>query len=210
MIGLTDDPHAGAEIPDAPRPTQQDIGFLLATASAALATPLTEDDIVGSFAGLRPLLDTGERQTADISREHTVTTDPDSSAVTIVGGKLTTYRRMAQDAVDAVTDARCRTQRLPLVGAGERPTSAPPRLIRRYGSEAAAITTGHDPVAPGLPALQAEFATAVEREGALTADDLLDIHTRLGLVPAWREQAQPVASDALETIASSRPTIWSA
>ena len=68
MVGLTDDPHSGAEIPDVPRPTQQDIEFLLVTASAALATPLTEDDIVGSFAGLRPLLDTGEQQTADISR----------------------------------------------------------------------------------------------------------------------------------------------
>jgi glycerol-3-phosphate dehydrogenase len=210
MIGLTDDPYEGTAIPDAPQPTQRDIDFLLQTASPAFATPLTQDDIVGSFAGLRPLLDTGEPQTADISREHTVTKDPETNAVTIVGGKLTTYRRMAQDAVDAVSNVPCRTHRLPLVGAAEKPSAAPPRLIRRYGSEAATITTGHEPIASGLPALKAELAIALEREGALTADDLLDVHTRLGLVPAWRERAQPAVDEALETIASSRSTISSA
>jgi glycerol-3-phosphate dehydrogenase len=205
MIGLTDDPHDGTEIPDAPRPTQDDIDFLLQTASTAF---------VGSFAGLRPLLDTGDQETADISREHTVTRDPETNAVTIVGGKLTTYRRMAQDTVDAITDLRCRTQRVALVGAGEKPAAAPPRLIRRYGSEAATITAGQDPIAPGLPALKAELAVALEREGALTAADLLDVHTRLGLVPAWRELAQPIAEEAVEAgaaaIASSRSTISSA
>jgi glycerol-3-phosphate dehydrogenase len=210
MIGLTDDPYEGTAIPDAPQPTQQDIDFLLQTASTAFAIPLTHGDIVGSFAGLRPLLDTGEQETADISRGHTVTTDPETNAVTIVGGKLTTYRRMAQDAVDAVTDLDCRTHRLPLVGADGKPTHAPPRLTRRFGSEAATIHSGFEPVAPGLPALKAELTVALEREGALTADDMLDVHTRLGLVPAWREHAQPAADEALETIASSRPTISSA
>jgi glycerol-3-phosphate dehydrogenase len=210
MIGLTDDPHEGTTIPDAPQPTQEDIDFLLETASTAFVMPLTRDDVVGSFAGLRPLLDTGERHTADISRGHTVTTDPETNAVTIVGGKLTTYRRMAQDAVDAVTDLECRTQRLPLVGAGEKPTHAPARLTRRFGSEAATIHSGHEPVAPGLPALKAELTVALEREGALTADDMLDVHTRLGLVPEWRERAQPAVDEALETIASRRSTISSA
>ncbi|HEV3055666.1 MAG TPA: glycerol-3-phosphate dehydrogenase/oxidase [Solirubrobacteraceae bacterium] len=203
MIGLTDDPHEGTAIPDAPQPTERDIDFLLETSSTAFPMPLTRDDVVGSFAGLRPLLDTGERQTADISREHTVTKDPETNAVTIVGGKLTTYRRMAQDAVDAVSDLPCRTQRLPLVGAaapGTQPRRAaegvPARLRRRYGAEAeeiAALAARRpellEPIAPGLPALAVEVVVAVEREGALTSADVLDVHTRLGLVPTWRAAA---------------------
>ena len=137
--------------------------------------------------------------------------DPDTNAVTIVGGKLTTYRRMAQDAVDAITDRQCSTERLPLVGAGEKPTGAPLRLIRRFGSEAAELAHGDtDPIAPGVPALNVELQAAVEREGALTAADVLDVRTRLGLVPAWREQAAQAAEDAVYAISSSRPTISSA
>jgi glycerol-3-phosphate dehydrogenase len=211
LIGLTDDPYKGDELPDAPQPTSEDIRFLLEMTSTAFSTPLTEQDIVGSFAGLRPLLDTGEELTSDISRSHAVITDPDMKAVTIVGGKLTTYRQMAQDAVDAISDRDCVTQRLPLVGAGERGASAPPRLIRRFGSEADEIGEGDtESVAPGLPALKAELTVAVEREGALTAADILDVHTRLGLVTAWREQALAAAEEAVYAISSSRPTISSA
>ncbi|HTX45754.1 MAG TPA: glycerol-3-phosphate dehydrogenase/oxidase [Solirubrobacteraceae bacterium] len=211
LIGLTDDPYTGDELPDAPQPTSEDIRFLLEMTSTAFSTPLTEQDIVGSFAGLRPLLDTGEQQTSDISRSHAVITDPDTNAVTIVGGKLTTYRQMAQDAVDAISDRDCITQRLPLVGAGERGASAPARLIRRFGSEADEISEGDtEPIAPALPALKAELTSAVEREGALTAADILDVHTRLGLVTAWREQALAAAEEAVYAISSSRPTISSA
>jgi glycerol-3-phosphate dehydrogenase len=211
MIGLTDDLHTGEELPDAPQPTEADIRVLLETASTAFATPLTEADVVGSFAGLRPLLDSGERQTADISRRHAVIVDKSTNAVTIVGGKLTTYRRMAQDAVDAITDRPCVTQRLPLVGAGELPAGVPSRLARRFGTEAAELASGDtNPIAPGLPALQVELQAAVEREGALTADDVLDVRTRLGLVPAWRTLAAAAAEEAVYAISSSRPTISSA
>jgi glycerol-3-phosphate dehydrogenase len=211
MIGLTDDPHDSDDLPDAPQPTKEDIAFLLEHASTAFAAPLTEQDIVGSFSGLRPLLDTGEEATSDISRSHAVIVDPDTNAVTIVGGKLTTYRRMSQDALDAITDRRCVTERLPLVGAGDRPTNAPPRLVRRFGSEAAELATGDtDPIAPGLPALKVELLAAIEREGALNAADILDVHTRLGLVTAWREQALAAAEESAYAISSSRPTISSA
>jgi glycerol-3-phosphate dehydrogenase len=219
MIGLTDDPHTGDELPDAPRPTDEDIAFLLENAATAFATPLTEADIVGSFSGLRPLLASADEddQTSDISRGHQVITDPETNAVTIVGGKLTTYRRMAQDAVDTIT-ARpgagagpCVTERLPLVGGGELSAGAPPRLVRRFGSEAAELAPGDtDPIAPGLPALHVELRAAVEREGALTAGDILDVRTRLGLVPAWRAQAAAAAEEAVYAISSSRPTISSA
>jgi glycerol-3-phosphate dehydrogenase len=213
MIGLTDDPHQADELPDAPEPTAHDIRFLLQTASTAFTTPLTEADVIGSFAGLRPLLAApgdGDH-TSDVSRAHAVIEDPETRAVTIVGGKLTTYRQMAQDALDAITDRPCVTQRLPLVGAGQRPVNAPARLIRRFGSEASELAHGDtDPIAPGLPALNVELRTAVEREGALTAADILDVHTRLGLVPAWREQAAAAAEEAVYGISSSRPTISSA
>jgi glycerol-3-phosphate dehydrogenase len=217
MIGLTDDPYTSDELPDAPRPTENDIRFLLETVSTALAAPLTEADVVGSFAGLRPLLDSGEQQTSDLSRRHAVIVDSATNAVTVVGGKLTTYRRMAQDAVDTIaarpdiSAGPCITQRQPLVGAGELPADAPPRLIRRFGSEAAELARGDiDPIAPGLPALHVELRVAVEREGALTADDILDVRTRLGLVPKWRAQAAAAAEEAVYAMSSSRPTISSA
>ena len=105
------------------------------------------EDVVGAYAGLRPLLDTGTK-TADLSRKHAVLVSS-SGVVTVVGGKLTTYRRMAEDAVDkAVTSAHleagpCVTRSLPLVGAAPRPKQAglqaPERLVRRFGTEAADV-----------------------------------------------------------------------
>ncbi|MFI0444134.1 glycerol-3-phosphate dehydrogenase/oxidase [Actinomadura sp. 6N118] len=220
-IGLTDEPADGP-IPDVPTPTEAEIGFLLDTLDSALDVSVRRDEVIGSFAGLRPLLDdhppTNGRPllndrhggTADISRRHAVLTSPDG-VVTIVGGKLTTYRRMAQDAVDAVLAAKpgidagpSRTARLPLVGAappGELAAlDAPRRLVQRYGMEAPLLAaparddaTLLEPVIPGLPVLNAELAWAVRHEGALDASDLLDRRTRIGLVPADREAALPVA-----------------
>jgi len=123
LVGITDEPHDGP-IPDAPVPTPDEERFLLQTLSGALDRPIGPDDVVGRFAGLRPLLDDGDGgRSADVSRRHLVVEDPGTGVVTVVGGKLTTYRRMAQDAVDRVVarpdvDAGpCRTDRLPLVGA---------------------------------------------------------------------------------------------
>jgi glycerol-3-phosphate dehydrogenase len=120
--GLTDEPVDGA-VPDVPEPDPREVEFLLETVSSALATPLAPDDVIGSYAGLRPLLAGAGARTADLSRRHAVRTSP-GGLVTVVGGKLTTYRRMARDAVDAaiavggLPAAPCRTARLPLVGAG--------------------------------------------------------------------------------------------
>ena len=211
MIGLTDDPHEGAPV-DVPVPTAADEEFLLSSASAVLARPLTSEDVAGRFAGLRPLVvaagghDDGEGggRTADLSRRHVVSEDPASGVITVVGGKLTTYRRMAEDGVDAIAArtgvdaAPCRTTTLPLVGAAgvngdPAPRSLPERLVRRFGSEAAEIAAlaGERPellrpVAPGVPVLGVELLAAVEREGALSAEDVLDIRTRAGLIPEWR------------------------
>ena len=146
-VGLTDEDAPGP-IPDEPVATEAEIDFLLDTINLALAAPLTRDDLLGTYSGLRPLLDTAEGSTADISRKHQVIVAPDG-LVTIVGGKLTTYRRMAQDALDTalarsgVDAAPCRTPGLPLVGAAPLAdlarVAAPARLVRRYGTEAAAV-----------------------------------------------------------------------
>ena len=97
-IGLTDEAVDG-EPPDVPEPSAEEVEFLLTTVSSSLARPLSRADVVGSYAGLRPLLKADGR-TSDLSRRHAVLTSR-SGVVTVVGGKLTTYRRMAEDAVDA-------------------------------------------------------------------------------------------------------------
>ncbi|MEU8763299.1 glycerol-3-phosphate dehydrogenase/oxidase [Streptomyces sp. NPDC048659] len=213
-VGLTDEPVDG-EVPDVPEVPETDIGFLLDVLGSALDVTVGRADVVGAFAGLRPLLDTRDAsgRTADISRKHAVLTSPDR-VVTVVGGKLTTYRRMAQDAVDAAVAAGglsagpCRTASLPLVGAASPRALAgldlPPRLVRRYGTEAAGVhalgvadPALARPVVPGHPVTGAELLWAVRHEGALDTGDLLDRRTRVGLVPADRALAEEAARDAL-------------
>ncbi len=207
LLGLTDEPYDGTSIPDEPQVTAQDEAFLLETVSRALARPLTSDDVVGRYAGLRPLLDAGDGSTADVSRRHAVLVDEDSGLVTVVGGKLTTYRRMAQDAVDViaarpgVAAGPCVTTRTPLVGAPGTVApvdlgdlEVPARFLRRFGAEAprvAALAAGRPellrPLSPESPVTGAEVLFAARSEGAVTLDDVLDRRTRAGLVPAWRE-----------------------
>jgi glycerol-3-phosphate dehydrogenase len=202
-VGLTDDPVDGP-LPEVPRADETEIAFLLDTLSRGLDRPLTRGDVVGSFAGVRPLLAGADGRTADLSRRHAVV-QGENGVRTVLGGKLTTYRRMAQDVVDQLTDAPCRTAHLPLVGAaGARPTDVPERLVRRYGSEAgdvAALAAGDprllEPVAPGVPVLGVELAWGVHAEGALTAEDLLERRTRLSLVDSWHEVARPAAEAVL-------------
>jgi glycerol-3-phosphate dehydrogenase len=223
LIGLTDVPVLG-DVPDDATVTAEEEGGLLQTISRALEVPLTAADVVGRTAGMRPLVDGcsgddvgrgrrrgGERGTADLSRRHALIEDPQSRVITIVGGKLTTYRRMAQDVVDAiaarpgVTTAACTTDRLALVGAQPRDTRMPgidERLVRRYGAEAPLVTTtgrpeDHRRIAADVPVTPAELRFAVEHELALTPDDLLDRRTRVGLVPTRRAVALPAAQEAL-------------
>jgi glycerol-3-phosphate dehydrogenase len=219
-VGLTDvavDGHA----PDVPEPSESEIEFLLATTSTALAHPLTRRDVAGTFAGLRPLL-RADGRSADLSRRHAVLTSR-SGVVTVVGGKLTTYRRMAQDAVDvairgARLDARpCSTARLPILGAASRSTlgrlaaAAPaPRLVRRFGADASLVldsalrVSGLDqvellaPVADDVPVTLAELLFGVTHEGAHDVDDLLDRRTRIGLVSSDRAKSETAARRALD------------
>ncbi|WP_460866313.1 glycerol-3-phosphate dehydrogenase/oxidase [Rhodococcus aerolatus] len=206
-VGLTDEDAPGPP-PDVPTATPAEVDFLLDTVNAALATPLGRGDVLGTYSGLRPLLDTGAGgATADVSRRHAVLTSPDG-VLSVVGGKLTTYRRMAEDGVDAAAAAGglaagpCRTARLPLVGAARRAelagVAAPRRLVERYGTEAPAVhAAGPEPVAPGTDVTRGELAFGVACEGALDAADLLERRTRLGVVTADGESARPAAEQAL-------------
>ncbi|GAA4790971.1 glycerol-3-phosphate dehydrogenase/oxidase [Streptomyces sanyensis] len=215
-VGLTDEPVDG-DVPDVPEVPETDIGFLLDVLGSALDVSLGRADVVGAFAGLRPLLDTGGAdRTADISRRHAVVTSP-GAVVTVVGGKLTTYRRMAQDAVDAAVVAGslaagpCRTAAIPLVGAAPRQRLAalglPRRLVARYGAEAAAVhalgaadPALAGPVVPGHPVTGAELLWAVRHEGALDIGDVLDRRTRIGLVAGDRDRAEEAARQALAAV----------
>ncbi|MGZ4448154.1 MAG: glycerol-3-phosphate dehydrogenase/oxidase [Nocardioides sp.] len=223
-VGLTDEPVEG-DVPDVPEPTEPEIGFLLDVVSAAFARPLHRSDVVGAFAGLRPLIDAGDGSTADLSRKHAVLTSR-TGVVTIVGGKLTTYRQMAEDAVDAALAASglaagpCRTRRLPISGAASRVELAalelPARLVRRYGTDAALVLAsarevsglGDEellaPVSERVPVTLAELLFGVTHEGAADVDDLLDRRTRVGLVPEDRAAALPAAERALAIVSRSR------
>lgn len=204
--GLTDDPVDGV-VPDVAEVTAGETGFLLAALSTVLERPLTVADVQGGFAGFRPLVAGEAATTAELSRDHLIVDDGEGP-VTIVGGKLTTYRRMAEDVVDRLTPRPCRSAHLPLVGAlPRRRLQALPQsdwLVGRYGAEAvdvAALARADpllaDRVLPHLPYLAAEFAFALLREGAADVADLLDRRTRIGVVPADRAAAVPVAQAVL-------------
>lgn len=210
-IGLTDveDRVSDGRSPVAP---EEDIRFLLAIVNASMNQPLHRDDVVGTFAGLRPLVSTAA-SSADVSRRHLVLDRP-GRPITIVGGKLTTYRRMAEDAVDAAVGrlssggAVCRTQLLPLVGAATAAElaalDAPARLVRRYGTEATAVArlgAEHPelagPLCAGCAVTGEELLFGVLAEGATTVEDLLERRTRLAFVAEDAERARPRAERVL-------------
>jgi glycerol-3-phosphate dehydrogenase len=222
-LGLTDEDAPGP-IPDVPEPTAEEIGFLLDTVNTALETTLDRDDVIGAYAGLRPLIDLGadergigdkHRHTADVSRDHAVVESP-SGVISVIGGKLTEYRYMAEDVLDkavqlrSLSAGRCRTRNLPLVGAPSNPvatlrvpTDLPSSLVARFGAEApnviakATCERPTDPVAEGVDVIRAEFEYAVTHEGALTVDDIIDRRTRIGLVDSDRDTVLTVAEELL-------------
>jgi glycerol-3-phosphate dehydrogenase len=210
-LGTTDTEWDGPL--DDPSCLPEDVDYILDAANAITNRPLRREDITGIWTGLRPLLAPGEgrhapsRRTADLSRRHTVHTS-DRGLVTVTGGKLTTYRKMAEDTVDAAAAVLgrpvgpCRTKSLRLRGA----TGAPPspddspsagadpaaalaaHLAGRYGSETPAVLARAegrpellDPLVPGLRYLRVEALYAVEEEMAGSVADVLDRRTRASL-----------------------------
>jgi glycerol-3-phosphate dehydrogenase len=186
--GTTDTDYDGPL--DQPTCTAGDVAYLLDAVNDALDADLRPADVVGTWAGLRPLVaGAPTERSADLSRRHRVSRNP-HGLVTITGGKLTTYRAMAADTVDEVTSVLgrrrtpCRTAGLRMRGAGGEP---PPgdHLAGRFGGEArvvAALVAADaglaEPLVPTLPYLRAEALYAARYEMALTLDDVLARRTR--------------------------------
>ena len=213
-LGLTDEDAPGP-IPDVPEPSSAEVAFLLDTVNTALGSALGPEDVIGSYAGLRPLIDKGEGRTSDVSRDHAVFESP-SGVISVVGGKLTEYRYMAEDVMNRAIGLRqlraadCRTRNLPLIGAPANPgpvapagAGAPGSLVQRYGAEASNVIASAtcdrpgDPVAEGIDVTRAEFEYAVTHECALDVGDILDRRTRIGLVSRDRERVVRVAEEFL-------------
>ncbi|GGR33117.1 FAD-dependent oxidoreductase [Agromyces mediolanus] len=191
VVGLTDE-EAPGPVPDVPEPSEAEIAFLLASLNRVVETPVRREQLLGAFAGLRPLIDSGADRTADLSRRHLVAVS-DAGFVSVLGGKLTTYRRMAEDAVDLALATRTiaappsRTAGLRLVGIDDA-------LARTRLSEPAV------PIAEGVAVRRADVEYAVRVEGALTADDVLDRRTRIGFVAADRARCLPVVEQLVAEV----------
>ena len=210
-VGTTDTDYDGP-LTD-PQCTKDDIDYVLRALNASVSTGVTAADITGVWAGLRPLVKAGASgRTADLSRHHSLYISPDG-LVSITGGKLTTYREMAHDTIDAVVvrlgvKARCRTRNLPLLGAkgfrAQPAGSAAAHLDGRYGALAGEVqrlvaTDAHlgRPLVPGLPYLRAEAVYAVRAEMAITLDDVLTRRTRARLLDRAATVAAAPAAAAL-------------
>jgi len=191
-----------------PAASAADIDYLLAQANQSLATPLSRDDVVGVYAGLRPLIAGEADQTARLSREHAVA-QPTPGLVSVAGGKYTTYRVMAADAIDMAVEDFSRSigpsvsDRIELVGADDwsRVKQSGPalaarfgldpelveRLLWRHGSRAEAVLTlgDHEPelleVLPGAGYIAAEAVYAVRHEAALHLEDVLARRMRISI-----------------------------
>ena len=192
-----------------PAATKADIDYILEHVNAALATPLTHDDIDGVYAGLRPLLAGESEETSKLSREHAVAS-PTPGLVAIAGGKYTTYRVMGADAVDAAAEfvpsrvAPSITEKVPLVGAdgyfalvnqteqvGAEYGLHPYRvrhLLDRYGSlitDVLAIAADRpdllEPIADAPVYLRVEAAYAAAAEAALHLEDILARRMRISI-----------------------------
>ena len=227
-LGTTDTGYEGSL--DDPRCEPEDVAYLLDAVNNLTSAQLTTGDVTGVWAGLRPLIKPAEgkkvsARTADLSRRHKVETSPEG-VVLVTGGKWTTYRQMAEDALDEVAQqlpgvTKCVTRSLPLHGSpGKRTVEVPgvsddvaAHLVGRFGTDApsvaALITADHhlgDRIAVGLPFLGAEVVYSVRSEMAITLEDVLARRTRAHL-----QDARAAAGAAREVAAIMAAELgWSA
>ncbi len=205
LVGTTDNNYDGDV--DHVQPDPDDVRYLLEATNGFFGTTLGPDDLVGAYAGVRPLISTGDsRKSVDISRKAELY-ETSSGLITITGGKLTTWRRMAKLAVDRLVErdgrnAPCRTHEIPLGAPTDPaqlarvegvPEDSYAALAGRYGHAAehvlaVAAERGElaQPIVAGLPDLLAEAPFAARNEQAGTVADVLLRRTRLGLL-AGRE-----------------------
>jgi glycerol-3-phosphate dehydrogenase len=168
LVGTTDIPVARAT-PE-PLPRAEEIEFLLATANRYLARHATPDDVLSIFSGIRPLVSAQGMATASLSREHAVLIDPVSGLLTVAGGKWTTYRHMAQDAIDIAQTL------------GNLP--AKPCVTANLAIAAAAEVVPTPALHPALPLTAAEVERACRREMARRVEDVLARRSRCLLLDA--------------------------
>jgi len=217
-----------------PAASQSDIDYLLGHANTLLQDPLTREDVVGVYAGLRPLLSGESDSTSTLSREHAVSS-PVRGLTVIAGGKYTTYRVMAKDAVDAAVQGLERTvpssctERVPLVGAegyvgvyNSRQLTADrtglhvskiEHLLGRYGtlsSELLDLIAERpdlgEPLASAPEYLKAEAYYAASHEGALHLDDVLTRRTRISIeVPDRGDAAAAEVADLIAPVLGWTP-----
>jgi glycerol-3-phosphate dehydrogenase len=204
LVGTTDNDYEDGDLEHV-RPAAEDIDYLLEAVNAYFATQLRPDDLTGAYAGVRPLISTGDpKKSVDISRKAELY-ETSSGMITITGGKLTTWRRMAKMTVDRLVerearDAPCRTHEIPL-GQAIDPSELPrvegvpaatyAHLASRYGYAARdvlalAAERGElaQPIVDGSPDILAEAVQAARREQAGAVGDVLLRRTRLGLLAA--------------------------
>ena len=195
-IGTTDTDYDGPL--DDPVCTPDDVEYVLRAVNAWTSAKLGPADVTGSWAGLRPLIsDARSARTADLSRRHRVITSA-NGLVTVTGGKLTTYRLMASDTVDAAVKlldrhvGRSQTRRLGLIGSAGLNGRAPgDHLEGRYGDESEEVRALcnengalAEPISDALPYLKAEAVFAARHEMAQTLDDILSRRTRSRILNA--------------------------
>jgi glycerol-3-phosphate dehydrogenase len=219
LVGTTDNDFDGDTTH--PRPGEADVEYLLDAVNEFFGTAIGEADLVGAYAGVRPLIATGDpRKSVDISRKAELY-ETSSGMLTITGGKLTTWRRMAKQTVDRLVEregreAPCHTDEIPL-GMEARPEDLEPpagmgeealaQLAFRYGHAARRVLAiaREDgklarPIVPGRPDLLAEAVLAARHEQARGVADVLLRRTRLGILAAPQlrtaKAVRPVA-DAL-------------
>lgn len=221
LVGTTDNDYDG-DI-DHPEPGAEDTEYLLEAVNAFFGIELSDSDLVGAYAGVRPLIATGDpRKSVDISRKAELY-ETSSGMLTITGGKLTTWRRMAKQTVDRLVeregrDAPCHTAEIPL-GMEARPSDLEPpdgvgeeslaQLAFRYGHAARAVldVARADPklarpIVPGRPDLLAEATIAARLEQARGVADVLLRRTRLGLLAAPQLEDAAAVRPVAEAIGS--------
>jgi glycerol-3-phosphate dehydrogenase len=213
LVGTTDNDYEGPL--DHVQPSSDDVDYLLQAVNGFFGSSLGPQDLAGAFAGVRPLISTGDsKKSVDISRKAELY-ETSSGMITITGGKLTTWRRMAKMTVDRLVerdarDAPCRTHEIPLgqaIAVEELPRvegvpeASYQALASRYGHAAhdvlaLAAERGElaQPIVAGNPDLLAEVALAARREQARSIGDVLLRRTRLGLLAA-RQLSQAASDD---------------
>ncbi|MGB8652313.1 MAG: glycerol-3-phosphate dehydrogenase/oxidase [Mycobacteriales bacterium] len=225
ILGTTDTPYDGGL--DHLSLTREDLDYVLAAGNAVFKRSLVEEDVLGAWVGVRPLIkQPGSGSMSDISRRHTLV-EGSGGLLTITGGKLTTFRRMAKDVVDRIVErdgrrARCRTDEIPLSGTRPLPdllTEVSARaatlglseevaasLVRQCGETAAHVLSlvAADPalgrqLSPHAPHIAAEVVHAARSEGASTVDDVFSRRTRLSL--RAKDAALPAALSAARLLA---------